>query len=386
VTVEFLPGNRLTLLRSGEEYFPALEAAIREAEREIFLETYIYAGDEIGRRITRALSEAARRGVAVRVLVDGFGSKDMPEELARQLRDAGVRLLVFRPEIWRVRFKRDRLRRMHRKIVVADVRVAFVGGINIIDDMDTPRQVPPRYDYAVKVEGPLLGPIRESALRLWNRVALRRMESRWRARNLAVPDPSPAGNQRAAFVVRDNFRHRRDIEEAYLAAIESAGEEIVIANAYFFPGTRFRRALALAAARGVKVILLLQGRVEYMLLHYASRALYGTLLEAGVEIYEYHRSFMHAKVAVIDGYWATVGSSNIDPFSLLLAREANVVVDDRRFAGRLRDLLRADMERGARVVVKTSWFGRPLWQRIPIWIGYALARVSIGMFGFGGRF
>jgi cardiolipin synthase len=386
LAVEFLPGNRLTLLRSGAEYFPALEAAIGEAQREIFLETYLYAGDETGRRITRALCEAAQRGVVVQVLVDGFGSRDMPEQLMQQLRDAGVRLLVFRPEIWRVRFRRDRLRRMHRKIAVADARVAFVGGINVIDDMDTPRQVPPRYDYAVKIEGPLLGPIQDSAVRLWNLVAWRRIEHRLRVSHPIPPRAARAGSQRAAFVVRDNFRHRRDIEEAYLAAIESAGEEIVIAIAYFFPGTRFRRALAGAAARGVKVILLLQGRVEYVLLHYASRALYGTLLEAGVEIYEYHKSFMHAKVAVIDGHWATVGSSNIDPFSLMLAREANVVVDDRRFAGRLRDLLRADMERGARVVAKTSWFRRPLWQRIPIWIGYALARVSIGMFGLGGRF
>src|SRR5258706_14554283 len=151
--VEFLPGNRLTLLRSGVEYFPALEAAIRGARREVFLETYIYAGDATGRRITHALCEAATHGAAVHVLVDGFGARDMPEEFRRELRQAGSGLLGFRPEIWRFRFRRDRLRRMHRKTAVADGRVAFVGGINIIDDMDTPRQVPPRYDYAVKIEG-----------------------------------------------------------------------------------------------------------------------------------------------------------------------------------------------------------------------------------------
>src|SRR6266852_6226259 len=174
MAVEFLPGNRLTLLRSGVEYFPALEAAIREAQREIFLETYIYAGDATGERITNALCEAARRGVAVHVLVDGFGSRDMPAQFVRELRDAGARLLVFRPEVWRFPFRRDRLRRMHRKIAVADARVAFVGGINVIDDMDTPRQKPPRYDYAVKIEGPLLGPVHDAAVRLWNRVAWRR--------------------------------------------------------------------------------------------------------------------------------------------------------------------------------------------------------------------
>ncbi len=386
MAVEFLPGNRLTLLRSGVEYFPALEAAIRGAQREVFLETYIYAGDATGRRITSALCEAASRGLAVHLLVDGFGSRDMPAEFVRELRDAGARLLVFRPEIWRFRFRRDRLRRMHRKIAAADGRVAFVGGINIIDDMDTPRQKPPRYDYAVKIEGPLVAPVREAAVRLWNRIALARLEHGWRVSHPVPPHVAHAGSERAALAVRDNLRHRRDIEEAYLAAIAAAQEEIVIASAYFFPGRRFRRALVGAAARRVRVVLLLQGRVEYVLLHYASHALYGPLLEAGVEIYEYHRSFMHAKVAVIDGHWATVGSSNIDPFSLLLAREANVVVEDRRFAAELRGRLRADIEHGARVVAKTRWFRQPLWRRIPNWIGYGLARFTMGMFGIGGRF
>src|SRR6266496_4232996 len=386
MAVEFLPGNRLTLLRSGVEYFPALEAAIRGAQREVFLETYIYAGDATGRRITSALCEAASRGLAVHLLVDGFGSRDMPAEFVRELRDAGARLLVFRPEIWRFRFRRDRLRRMHRKIAAADGRVAFVGGINIIDDMDTPRQKPPRYDYAVKIEGPLVAPVREAAVRLWNRIALARLEHGWRVSHPVPPHVAHAGSERAALAVRDNLRHRRDIEEAYLAAIAAAQEEIVIASAYFFPGRRFRRALVGAAARRVRVVLLLQGRVEYVLLHYASHALYGPLLEAGVEIYEYHRSFMHAKVAVIDGHWATVGSSNIDPFSLLLAREANVVVEDRRSAAELRGRLRADIEHGARVVAKTRWFRQPLWRRIPNWIGYGLARFTMGMFGIGGRF
>jgi len=381
---EFLPGNRLTLLRSGTEYFPALEAAIGAARSEIFLETYIYAADGTGERITRALCAAAERGVAVRVLVDGFGSKDMPRKISRRLRSAGAKLLVFRPEAWNFRFRSERLRRMHRKLAVIDGAVALVGGINIINDRDTPNRVPPRYDYAVKVEGPLLASIQNAAIGLWNRVAWRRLERGLSVSSWVAPEVSRKGPQHAAFVTRDNFRHRRDIENAYLAAIASAQREIIIANAYFFPGARFRRALVHAAGRGVRVVLLLQGRVEYVLLHYASRALYGTLLEAGVEIYEYHKSFMHAKVAVVDGYWATVGSSNIDPFSLLLAREANVMVEDRRFAARLRSRLRADIDQGARVVAKDGWFAQSLWRRLPIWIGYGLSRFLLGMVGVGG--
>ncbi|MGB5079619.1 MAG: cardiolipin synthase ClsB [Burkholderiales bacterium] len=381
---EFLPGNRLTLLRSGTEYFPALEAAIGAARSEILLETYIYAADGTGERITRALCAAAERGVAVRVLVDGFGSRDFPRKIARSLRAAGAKLLVYRPEAWNFRFRSERLRRMHRKLAVIDGAVAFVGGINIIDDRDTPHPVSPRYDYAVKVEGPLLASIQHAAILLWNRIAWRRLDRGLRVSGWIAPEIGRRGPQRAAFVTRDNFRHRRDIENAYLAAIASAQQEIIIASAYFFPGARFRRALVHAAARGVRVVLLLQGRVEYVLLHYASRALYGTLLEAGVEIYEYHKSFMHAKVAVVDGYWATIGSSNIDPFSLLLAREANVMVEDRRFAARLRNLLRADMQTGARLIVKTSWFELPLWRRVPIWVGYGLSRFLMGMVGVGG--
>ncbi len=382
----FVSGNRLKLLRSGEEYFPALEAAVRGAKHSVFVETYIRAGDDTGWRVAETLVDAARRGVAVHVIVDGFGSGGMPDELVRRLCDSGVRLLVFRPELWHATFRRDRLRRLHRKLAVVDDHCAFVGGINIIDDFDTPHQKPPRFDYAVRVEGPLVAQVLEEAERLWNRIAVARMQQSWRVRRTPPPEIHPRGSQKAALVVRDNIRHRRDIEEAYLEAIGAASQEILIASAYFFPGTRFRHALIEAAGRGVRVALLLQGRVEYVLLHYASRALYGTLLEAGVEIYEYHKSFLHAKVAVIDGHWATVGSSNIDPFSLLLAREANIVVEDRRFAAELRASLRTAIERGARVVAKTRWFHQPLWLRVKIWLGYGLARLTVGMFGFGGRF
>jgi len=386
VAARFTNGNRLHLLRAGAEYFPALESAIGAAREAVFLETYIYAGDSTGRRITRALCGAASRGVAVHVMVDGFGAREMPGELAKALGDAGARLLVFRPEVWRFPWRSDRLRRMHRKLAAIDDHVAFIGGINIIDDADTPHQRPPRYDFAAMIEGPLVGEVRHEAERLWNRIALARMRPEWRARIGGDRPPAPKGHQRAALVVRDNLRHRRSIENAYLEAMDAASDEIIIANAYFFPGRRFRRALAGAVARRVRVVLMLQARVEYVALHYATRALYGALLEAGVEIYEYRRSFMHAKVAVVDGRWATVGSSNIDPFSLLLAREANVVVEDERFALELRGLLLGDIARGARIVKARHWSRQPLWRRVPYWIAYGLARFAIGVLGLGGRF
>jgi cardiolipin synthase A/B len=382
----FTEGNRLTLLRNGAQYFPALEAAIRGAQREVFLETYIFAGDDSAQRITEALIDAAGRGVQVHVLVDGFGSRDlMPSDLGYRLLAAGVKFLVFRPEVRWFQFRRRRLRRMHRKIVVADGGVGFVGGINVIDDMHTPGHMPPRFDFAVRVEGPLVAQMQEQAERLWSRVAWANMRRRWRVRLRAQPDYTRKGTQRAALLVRDNVRHRADIEDAYLEAIRGARDEIIIANAYFFPGKRFRRALVDAARRGVRVVLLLQGKVEYVLLHYASRALYGMLLDAGVEIHEYHKSFLHAKVAVIDAHWSTVGSSNIDPFSLLLAREANLVALDRGFAAELREALQEALVRGAQVVQKTRWLHQPLPSRIAIWVAYAAARLLMGVFGYAGK-
>jgi len=329
----FMPGNAIGLLRNGIEYFPALISAIEAAEDEVWLETYIFADDPAGRAVADALARAAHRGVTVRVLIDGWGARNyLTPALEALMADSGVQVMRYRPEVAPWQFRSHRLRRLHRKLCHVDGRVAFVGGINVIDDMNTPGHKPPRVDFAVSVRGPLLASITQTMQRVWAIAELAQL------RTSDVPlFPSDmvadrAGTQTAKFVIRDNIRYRRDIERAYLAAIRTARSEILVATAYFFPGADFRHALINAAKRGVRVTLLLQARVEYRLLHHASRALYGQLLTAGVSIQEYHLSFLHAKVAVIDDRWATVGSSNIDPYSFLMAREANVFVRDPLFA------------------------------------------------------
>ena len=382
----FLPGNRVTLLRSGGEYFPALAYAIDGAEREVWLETYIYADDDVGRIITAALVRAAQRGVAVRVLVDGWGARHyLTAAIEGDLVRGGVTLQRYRPEVAPWQFRSNRLRRLHRKLCHVDGRIAFVGGINIIDDVNTPGQRPPRVDFALRIEGPLLVPVMRSMQRVWAINELVHYQ-----RNVVPLFPSPrraqrAGAQTAKFLIRDNLRHRRDIERAYLAAIRTAKHEILIANSYFFPGIRFRRALIAAAGRGVKVTLLLQGRVEYLLLHYATRALYGQLLSSGVAIQEYHQSFLHAKVAVVDDDWATVGSSNIDPYSLLMAREANVFVRDPDFSNQLRGELLRMIEEGARRVRPQHWALRPRLYKGLVWMAYGIVRVGMGVLGYGGN-
>lgn len=378
------PNNHIVLLQNGEAYFPALEQALDQATHDVYLESYIFENDHTGRRIAEALRRAALRGVTTHMLIDGFGSNSLPQTMIDYLEEAGVMVLKFRPKISPWTFRRRRLRRLHRKIVVIDRKLAFVGGINIIDDMDLPDQDFPRFDYAVSVEGPLVKEIHDSCRRLWLRVIRsRRINITWdRNRQKKVPPPQPAGHMRAAFLVRDNFRHRRNIENAYLTAITQAKREIILSNAYFLPGLKFRHALLAASRRGVRVVLLLQGKIEYRFAHYASRALFGNFLEAGIEVYEYHKSILHAKVAVIDNHWATVGSSNIDPFSLLLSLEANIVIDDRKFADTIKDSLEQAITKGAKRVSEDSWSSQNIMVRLASWISYGIVRLMIGTVGY----
>jgi cardiolipin synthase len=384
---EFLGGNRISLLNSGAEYFPALLEAINRAQWEIFLESYIFADDEVGNAVIAALVRAADRSVAVRVLVDGFGAGDFPKIFGARLQAAGAHYLIYRREVARFSLRRFRLRRLHRKLIVIDAQVAFVGGINIIDDNNAPPALRPRYDYAVKVEGPLVAPIRQAMRRMWEIVAWASFKRRYRLPNPDIHPviPERPGRQRAAFLLRDNFRHRNSIANAYQEAISHAKKSVLIANAYFLPGVRFRHVIRNAARRGVRITILLQGQSDHPLLHYATQALYGALLEEGIRIFEYKKSFLHAKVAVVDGHWATVGSSNIDPFSLLLAQEGNVVIDDPDFAGKLTASLETAIAEGARELTRQELGRQSLFSRLLRWAGYGLVRLCLGLAGYGAR-
>ncbi|CAG9932321.1 cardiolipin synthase ClsB [Candidatus Nitrotoga arctica] len=380
-STHLVDGHILILLRNGEEYFPRLIAAIDAATRTVYLETYIYAADNCGRQVSQALQRAAKRGVRVHLLLDGYGSADLPDAWVDELRGAGVEVLWYRPEIARFSLRRHRLRRLHRKLALVDEHIAFVSGINIINDVPGGRIVAPRLDYSVEVRGATAGHIQFVMRRLWTLVSWINFRRQRERVKLLAPHKNPEP-QKVAFVLRDNLRHRHDIEHAYLKAIAGARREIIIANAYFLPGMRFRHALLNAARRGVRVVLLLQGRVEYRLQHFATRALYNELLRAGIEIHEYHASFMHAKVAVVDGYWATVGSSNIDPFSLWLAREANLVVRDAGFAESLRADLLQEIAHSARLISHSVWRKHSIWMHFLMRISYAMVRFLTGVIGY----
>lgn len=367
-------GHRMRLLENGEAYFPAVLAAIGQARHEVLLETFIWFDDQVGRQLQQALIAAARRGVEVDVLVDGYGSPDLSPAFIEALTTAGVRLHVFDPCPRLFGLRLGVLRRMHRKIVVIDGRRAFVGGINWSADHLADFGPQAKQDYAMSIEGPVVDEIHRfvrAALAPAGRLP------RWRPpwwlgrRRLAAPAADVAGQAR--FVVRDNGRHRDDIERHYRHAIRSARHEIMIANAYFFPGYRLLRDLRQAARRGVRVCLILQGQPDMPIVRVAARLLHGPLLKAGVEIHEYCERPLHGKVAVVDGHWATVGSSNLDPLSLSLNLEANLVLHDRAFAGALRERLERLRQRHCRCVTEAPR-GHPAWQSLVATLSYHLVR------------
>jgi cardiolipin synthase A/B len=385
----------LELLEGSMALFPALIAAIDNARISVQMETYIFDLTASAADVALALERAAHRGVLVRVMIDGFGTPALPEEWQKRFKSAGVRLLVFEPIVTLGIFLPNQWRRLHRKLCVIDGEVAFCGGVNVLDDWYDPSYgalAEPRLDFSVRVTGALAKDIQLVTSQLWERLSSGKPLNVERVKNAIEALPhvlkrhhwhanartSPAI---ASLVLRDNITHRGQIERAYLKAIGDARLEIIIANAYFVPGARLRRALKLAAKRGVKVQLLLQGKYEYFMQYHAARPVYGALLAAGIEIYEYDKSYLHAKVAVIDSVWATVGSSNLDPLSLLLAREANIVVQDASFAQSLRQRLLLAMASEGKRVDATQMAKRPWMQRINEMIAFAVMRTGLWLFG-----
>lgn len=383
--VKWTHGNAFELLENGEAFFPAVFESIAAARRSVLIETFIIFDDKVGRELQRVLVDAGHRGVQIDVTVDGYGTADLPPSYVEALVEAGVRLHVFDPQPRRFGLRTNLFRRLHRKIVVVDSEVAFVGGINfgadhLLDTGPTAKQ-----DYAVRLRGPLVAEIEKDAVRLLatgerGRSFWRRL--RWR-RGSAREHP---GGVVAAWVTRDNDEHTNDIEQHYRIGIRAAKHEITIANAYFFPGYSLLRDLRNAAKRGVRVRLILQGEPDMPAARFAATMLYDYLLSAGVEIHEYCERPFHGKVATVDGQWATVGSSNLDPLSLALNLEGNVMIRDQGFARELQERLNRLVESQCRLMERGSRPRRRIQRvlvgvfvfhflrRFPAWAGWFPAR------------
>ncbi|MDZ4080248.1 MULTISPECIES: cardiolipin synthase ClsB [Hydrocarboniphaga] len=371
-------GNRVQLLENGEAYYPRVLEIVNAAEKEIFVETFILFDDPVGKPFQQALIAAARRGCRVELTVDGYGSANLTPEFIGEMTSVGIQFHVYRPQPKVMGMRTNLFRRLHRKLIVVDGRIAFCGGINIAFDHVADFGPTSKQDYAVEVEGPIVRDIhRFVELSVAKSEAKQnRLKRWWQRRKQAIPEPEHAsvGSVNAMFVIRDNERHHDDIERQYRLAIKSARSRIVIANAYFFPGWRLLRNLRDAARRGVDVTLILQGKPDMWYVKWVAENLYHYLMKAGVRIYEYCERPLHAKVAVIDDHWATVGSSNLDPLSLYLNLESNLVFRDAAFNAHLASRLRHLMQQCCREVQWDSIPHRDIRRQLFVFITYHLGR------------
>ncbi len=358
--------NKFKLLSDGQQFFDEVIRSVDEAVSEVYLETYILAVDRSSAQVIEALLRARRRNVTVRVLIDGVGCSALDEAHLKLWRNQGLSIHLFRPLHKWYHLKQLVFRRLHRKVIVIDKNIAFVGGMNIHDEQKA------QFDFTLRIEGPLAKQIHRYVITFYFRVSaqwfkyLRTMTDQPLLRNIRSPRPP------RHFIVRDNIVHRNQIEEAYVNAIQNAEKEILIANAYFFPRRRFRRALVEAISRGVSVTLLLQGKTDVRLMKWASQSLYLSLLKQGVRIFEYERMVLHAKTAVIDRSWLTVGSANLDLFSLFLNLEANIALHDTSLANQLHAQLSQAIAEDSREIVINDLSITSRWQhllaRISLWI------------------
>jgi cardiolipin synthase A/B len=344
-------GNRITRLENGVEIFPAMLAAIARAERTITFETYIYWAGEIAEAFSLALSEKSRQGVAVHVLIDGFGCNCVDGESLRRMVEAGVQLEVYHLK------KPGRVnQRTHRKLLVIDGRTGFTGGVGIADQWRGDADAADHWrDTYYQVEGPVVAQIQAAFLDNWMKTHATVLHG-----DAYFPQLEDAGPHRCQMFKSSPMEGSESARLMYLLSLTAAETSVLVANAYFVPDDLVTETLILAVRRGVTVEVLLPGdHQDSILVRHTSRHRWGRLLRAGVRIYEYEPTMFHRKVMIVDEVWVSVGSANFDNRSFRLNDEANLNVFDREFAEGEAAVFHQDKAR-AREVTYDDWRNRPL--------------------------
>lgn len=346
-------GNRTETLINGDRIFPSMLAAIRSAQRTITFETYIYWSGKVGKDFADALSERARAGVRVHILIDWVGSQKMEQALLEQMTAAGVEIHKYHPLHW---YTIDRLNnRTHRKLLVVDGKVGFTGGVGIADEWSGDAQDPDHWrDTHYRLEGPAVAHIQAAFLDNWMKVSGAVLDG-----EAYFPRIEADGPHLAQMFKSSSQGGAESMHLMYLLSVAAARESIDLAMAYFVPDELALEALEAALKRGVKVRILMPGKAtDASLVRRASRALWGPILRAGAEIYEYQPIMYHCKVLVVDGLWVSVGSTNFDERSFRLNDEANLNVYDREFARRQLADFDDDLKRSRRITYE-EWASRP---------------------------
>lgn len=359
-------GNSVDTLVNGDRIFPAMLREIRNAKKTITFETFVYWRGRIGQQVADALVERARAGVRVHVLLDWVGSAKMDARILTQLADAGIELERYHPPTW---YHLSRINnRTHRKLLICDGRVGFTGGVGIAEEWSGDAQDEHHWrDTHFRVEGPVVAQMQAAFLDNWMKVRREVLHG-----PEYFPELQPVGGVEAQMFRSSPTGGSESMHLMYLLAITAAEKTIRIANAYFVPDSLSRDALKAAAARGVRVQIVVPGaRIDSPAVRFASRALWGSLLRAGVELYEFQPTMFHVKSMVVDDRWVAVGSANFDSRSFSLNDEANLCVFDAGFAREQVALFEQDIARSRRVSYR-RWLHRPLgWQivdRVAGWL------------------
>ena len=376
---EAVPGNKVELLLDGTEAYDAMFAAIGAAKHHVHMETYIIENDGTGNRFVDALIACRQRGVDVRLIYDGYGSTD-DDDFWNRCREAGIHLHAFNPPdpTRNLKFSRYDVRD-HRKILVVDGRIGFTGGINYYDAYAVPntRRWRRRHkrakkngngtlqgklawrDTHVSIEGPAVALLQQIFVAHWER-----LQDETLPQDEVFPSLEPAGTECVSFDIGVGGNDTpSEIYTMYLERIDSARRNIWITQAYFVPDDTLLESLVRAAKRGVDVRVIVPSVSDVTVIIHASRHLYGTLLKAGVRIFEYQGAVLHAKTAVIDGDWSTVGSSNMDYLSFMRNHEVNAVITGEAFARRMARMFHADLARSREISLK-DWRHRPLTHKL----------------------
>ncbi len=352
------PAHAIRVLEDGRETFPAMLEAVARARCFIHLETYIFEDGEVGRAFATALRERSRAKVAVRLLVDGFGSLSLAETFMTALEHDGVEVATYRPLLDEAPGKAW-LRRDHRKVLVVDGEVAFVGGINIGDDYAPPEQGGGGWrDTHARIRGPVVGDLEAMFRDSW-------IEAGGEAYTAYPIDSSEVAigpDSELAVVVASGRARRSVIRRHVLFAIERATESVWISNAYFIPDRELCRSLIGAARRGVDVRVIVPEQSDVKAAQWAGEATYAKLLDGGVRIHPFLSTHMHAKTMVVDGVWSAIGSHNFDYVSLFLNRELIIEVVGRRTGAAMRAMFERDLARCVELDPKT-WKARPAIER-----------------------
>lgn len=376
---EYIPHNKVTLVRGGRDYFTTLIHLINQAKQFIHLQVYIFEDDETGQLVADALINAAKRGIHVYLMADGYASKDLSDAFIKQLQSNGVNFRYFEPLLKSEHFYFGR--RLHHKVLVVDGYYGLVGGVNISNRYnDLTADDPAWLDWALQVEGPGAAELFKVCINVWARPGQISLKRNLRHQLIAHPAP---GNTSLRIRRNDWVKRRNQISRSYIDMLKKASSDVLIMSSYFLPGQLIRHHLSRAAKRNIQIKVVVAGKSDVKLAKHAERYMYRWMLKRNIQLYEYNKAVLHAKLAVRDHKWVTIGSYNVNDISAYASVELNIDVNDPGFATQVQQQLEAIIATDCVLVTEAEFLKKYNFvQRTLQYISYWLVRVIFYLFTF----